>query len=96
MNVVYKYKLETIGNQLIEMPIESKILTVQKQYGVIVMWCMVDTRKEIKERIIRIIGTGFDPTGYGEYINTVQLGEGNLVLHVFDDGYKVNTLENNN
>lgn len=85
MKTIYKYPLETTHQQLIEMPIGAQIIAVQIQYGIPILWAIVDTDREKEERDIRIYGSGNPiPENHGFYRGTYQLHEGKLVFHVFE------------
>jgi len=88
MKTIWKYELGINDNQIIEMPADAQILTVQIQHGKPCMWCLIDAIYELKKRKIRIAGTGHTIIGFaGVYIGTYQLYDGDLVFHVFDQGY---------
>ena len=91
MSTIYKYQLETTDNQIIYMPKNADILTVQVQNinmkQVPCLWAMVNTDNISKGYKIRIIGTGheIEEDFEGKYIGTYQLTELSevLVFHVF-------------
>ena len=85
---IWKFELETTDNQTIEMPIGSKILTVQTQNGKVCLWALVDPTVIKVKVFIDIFGTGHE-IHYGEniirnYLGTYQLQNGDLVFHVFE------------
>lgn len=58
-SVIWKFPLEVIGSQLIEVPAGSVILSVGNQRGTVCMWVVVDPSVEEREsRCIEIHGTG--------------------------------------
>ena len=84
MKKIYKYDLPITGSTThILAPIE-KILTVQMQNSIPVMWAMVDLDKEDTDWYIAAVGTGWDISGepLEEYIGTVQDDMG-YVWHYF-------------
>ena len=87
MKTIYKYTLEPIGGLTIQMPIGAKILTVQGQNDRICIWAEVNSDSPTEEVIFEVFGTGHDirtDMWRGrEYIGTVQLCDGTLVLHVY-------------
>jgi len=86
IKTIWKYKLSTTDEQVIEMPAMAEILTVQIQNGEPCLWALVDSSYPHKEkRYIEIFGTG-NPIGTGPrtYIGTYQLDGGKLVFHVFE------------
>ncbi len=79
---IWKYKVENI----IEMPKEAEILSVQIQNGQMFnacIWAKVNPENELEKRQFVVIGTGhtFDDTNY-EYIGTYQ--DGPFVWHLFE------------
>lgn len=73
------------GMCVIEMPRESRILTVQAQNGVPVVWAVVDPAAPTVSRKLLSVATGQHSPG-GDYVNTFQMNSGALVFHVFDLG----------
>lgn len=71
-----------------EMPAGALILTAQPIDVNIWVWAMVDTEVTGKEmRRIAVLKTGQEitlPTEHLLFINSVQFGDGELVLHVFE------------
>lgn len=82
--VVYKYPV-TFGPQIIEMPKDAEILTVQLQRGEPQLWALVDPKLPVKHRLITIVGTGQSVQGNVRYIGTFQLEYGNFVFHAFEN-----------
>lgn len=83
---IYKYELAKTPTQLIEMPLESKILDIQVQDGCLQMWVKVDASLKLVDVKIDSFWTGHDlPSDFytGVYLATVQF-EG-LVWHFFMD-----------
>ena len=101
MKVIYKEQLSITNHQIISLPMDSKILTVQMQKESVCLWYSRDaTSAQIDciDRHIRIIGTGnlYDDEGL-KYIGTVQMAGGNLIWHVFEElEDKVKLLEEEN
>lgn len=86
MRVIYKYELDIVDDQHVEMPSCAQLLHVAEQRGILTLWALVDTASKLCKRKIRVIGTG-NPIGSGPgvYIGTVPMANG-LVWHVFDFG----------
>lgn len=88
MMTIYKYELEIIDHQEIEMPAYAQILKVAFD-GALTVWCLVNTGKAKSLRHFRIFGTGQPCNGkHDEYIDTVFDSRG-LVWHVFDAGQEL-------
>lgn len=87
---IWKYPLEIVDRQLVAMPIEATILSVDNQHGTVCLWAMVDPTTSLPQlplpltnRVIEIFGTGHPmPEGQREFIGTVIMGA--LVWHVFE------------
>lgn len=86
--VVYEYRLSMKGFQEIELPVNSKILSVQFQKDGLYLWALVNKEpgKYTQRHIIEMYGTGDDincEMGVRRnYLATLQ-SEDN-VLHVFE------------
>jgi len=87
MKTIWKWKLEITDNNYVKMPENARILTVQLQYDVPMIWALVDTvDKKESMRTIHIYGTGNPlPDNPGKYISTFQLFSGDLIFHVFEE-----------
>jgi hypothetical protein len=73
------------GRQVIEMPGNARILTVQVQGDTPCLWALVEVGEPPRARGIQIYGTGHQADDAGVYIGTFQLAQGQLVFHVFED-----------
>ena len=86
---IWKYELELTAVQMIAMPRNAWLLTVQIQRGKPCLWVLIDENDDRKEqRLIRTLGTGhlIPDDAPGDYISTYQIVGGDLVFHVFDGG----------
>lgn len=83
---IWKYPLVEGDEQIIEMPLDAKILTVQMQDDVPCLWVAVIPTNAMVKRKIRIVGTGHTLLTINGYIGTIQEHGGLLVWHVFDEG----------
>ena len=92
MKVIYKYRIEVTGEQVITMPKHAKILAVQMQdnsggseFPVPMIWAMVDTHEEMGGIKLLIFGTGNSiPDSFtGQYIGTFQ--ERQFVWHLYEE-----------
>jgi len=93
--IMYKYQLEVVDEQEIEMPFGSKIVKVDTQLGMVGMnkypkdflqiWCICPIGSTTVKRKFIIIATGseFNDSGL-EFIGTVVFKASNLVYHVFE------------
>ncbi len=83
---VWKFELHP-GENVIEMPAEAKLLTVQMQHGEPYLWALVYTDAPRTLREFNVVGTGHNlPEGVGLYVGTFQMEGGALVWHVFEKG----------
>ena len=84
MKTIWKFPMELDGMVRINMPKGAEILTIQIQFGIPIIWALVDPKLEKGKRVFTIHGTG-DPITDSEnknYIGTYQ--ERALVWHVFE------------
>lgn len=86
MSTIFKYPIAVADFQVIQMPQDAQILTVQMQHEIPCLWARVDPLKPTTGRRIRVIGTGnpIDDTQPLHYIGTFQMHGGILVFHVFE------------
>lgn len=90
MNRVFKYPLEVEQRQLVQMPIDAKILSVGSQNESPVVWALLEVNNDgtpmhpTGARIIRGVTTGEEFIAAGcEFIGTVTLRDW-FVFHVFE------------
>ena len=90
MKTVWKFTIDpsqTVGDTFtLDIPVAAQILTVQIQHSEIVLWALVDPTIQTERRKFRVVGTGYN-IKYGapmNYIGTVQLYGGDIVLHIFE------------
>jgi len=87
MRTIYKYPLQLTDSQILYLPSNAQILTVQIQNKIPCLWAVIETTVNYTEgRQICIFGTG-NPIVYNDnliYISTIQLNEVALVFHVFE------------
>ena len=88
MKVIFKYTLNVTDKQVIQMPVGAEILKVDTQYNKICIWAMFDRVKEYdtEERVFEIFGTGnsFEESDKRNYLDTIQLYDGEQIYHVFE------------
>jgi hypothetical protein len=82
MRVIYKYELA----RTIQLPIDSQVLKVGMQNGIMQMWVLIDpNQKETSQRNFEIIGTGhsfeFD---YLTHTYIDSLFDGPFVWHIWE------------
>lgn len=84
MRKIYKYELPVDGGIITIKQSIIKILSIQEQNGIPVMWAIVDPDNEAVEPLeITAIGTGWElPTGLDDYLGTAQ-DEFGFVWHYF-------------
>lgn len=84
MNVIWKYTLDLMTDQILGIPENSKIMTVQLQDDEICMWVRVNAKNPKEMRTFKIVGTGNGEVNDDwVYLGTVQK-KCNLVFHVFE------------
>ena len=98
MKRIYKYPLEVTDQQYVDLPVGAQILSVQMQSQPAWkmraentqphLWALVDDAETMRcFRNVEMVGTG-QPTGHIEFdlfdfISTIQMQDGRLILHVF-------------
>lgn len=86
MKTIYKYPLELVDYQTVEMPVGSKILSVADQGGVLCLWAHVTASNPSAKRMFEIAGTGkpFPPNdgAVRVFLGTVVMNP--FVWHVFE------------
>lgn len=85
---IWKYELVPTDAQVIAMPTGAKVLSVQAQGDAACVWALVDTDAvSFTNRYFYIVGTG-NPADHIDakgFIGTVQVYNGTLVFHVFEE-----------
>ncbi len=82
---IWKFNLQTIDKQEVQMPVGAEILTVQIQNGEPCLWARIDTEQLTEARQIAIHGTGHVlPDTTRKYIGTYQMANATLIFHVFE------------
>lgn len=86
MQKIFKYQLANHGVRHIEMPIDAVILSVREQNNIACLWALVDTSKQLENRVFDIYVTGEEITvpEQKRFIGTVLLNNGDFVVHVFE------------
>ncbi|MEO9145089.1 MAG: hypothetical protein ABI237_05980 [Ginsengibacter sp.] len=84
MKRIFKYKLEMVLFQTVEMPQGAEILCIQMQNESPCIWALVEPNATVTERTFQMVGTGQDIGDYGErkYLGTIQLNV--YVFHCFE------------
>ena len=78
---IYKYIL-TAPDCLIEMPLDAEILSVAVQRENICLWAKV--REDVPSEVRRFVSYGTGDEVRGEFLGTVLLYQGIIVMHVFE------------
>ena len=82
---IWKFPLEIMDEQSIEMPGGAELLTVAVQGGECFLWAVVQPKNNRVSRRLNIYGTGHPlPDEPGRHIGTFMLHGGALVFHAFD------------
>ena len=90
MKRIFKYELEIIEEQTIDLPLSPIFISVMAQEDQVVLYALVDDEKETRPNVIRIVGTGNPFMDYDEcvYLGTVQ--QYGYVWHIFSKRVEVN------
>jgi hypothetical protein len=84
MKSIYKYKMEVREKQILRLPKNAHILDVQTQYGVPVLWAVVEPEAPLVDYKILCVGTGDSIVASDYwYLGTVQMGT--YVWHFFKE-----------
>ena len=84
MQTIWKYKLDIVELQFVNMPLNSKILTVMMQDTQLCLWAEVLPDIPTEDRTIEIFGTGnpMDYTVNRKYIGSVN--DGVFIWHIYE------------
>ena len=93
MKKIFKYELDIVGEQEIEVPLECKILSVDSQevdhIEGLYCWALVNPENPAKQKkTIRMMGTGHpipDDMSKMQFIGTVKYLHDKLIWHVFEE-----------
>ncbi len=80
---IWKFPLLTITPQSIMMPKGAQILSCQMQGVVPCLWAIVDPDAALEARTVHIIGTGHRVPMSLQFVSTIQMAGGSLILHIF-------------
>lgn len=89
MQRIFKYPVLSTDIQTLNLPLGARILSVQAQKDNVFLWALVDDAEtRLSSHTIHVVGTG-NPPPFGihkmTHLGTVQLYEGALVFHVFQE-----------
>lgn len=87
-HVIHKYPFTIQDTFYKMMPVNAKILKIDCQKGIPMMWVLHSINAEINEaRYFRVYGTGHEITNIERltHIGTFQMHNGDLVWHVFEE-----------
>ena len=88
MKTIWKHTLSIAGIQDFHIPAESQILKIDVQNNKPCIWYLCNPENPMRIREISMFGTGhqINDNFTGQYLDTIQLEEGALVFHIFDNG----------
>lgn len=84
MTTIFKYPLVLQDEQIVQMPVDARPLSVGLQRGSICLWMAARQIEDPREdRIIYVVGTGIptDKIDNAQYVGSVQ--DGPFVWHIF-------------
>jgi len=85
---IFKYVLQEVDVQTVEMPVRAQILSVQECRDQLCLWALVDDNSGLEYRTIAVVGTGNQMPDFDnhtlQFIGTAQRYAGQLVWHVFE------------
>jgi hypothetical protein len=82
--VIWKYAIPVDHEFTIKMPKGALILKAATQYGLPVMWAMVDPAAEKEKRAFFIVETGVSFSKAGQYIGSFLMHNDTYVIHLFE------------
>lgn len=84
MKTIHKYKIRTIDEQTIQMPVDAQILHVDEVSGTLYLWAKVNPQNKMEDVKVSIYGTGMemDDTTILRHIGSIIVRAG-FVWHVF-------------
>lgn len=85
MEAIHKWAFHVAERTIVEMPLGSRLLTVQEQHGYLTLWAEVDPAQPMVDHMLMVRGTGHKPPDKASYLATVQMTDG-LVWHIYDGG----------
>ncbi|GAG68016.1 unnamed protein product [marine sediment metagenome] len=86
MKKIFKYTLKALDVQRLYLLTGSKLLSVEEQYGNIVVYALVDDVQgglDCFKIFVKRTGHPADDIDDSKFLGTVKLGEGKLMFHVF-------------
>ena len=83
---IYKYPIPITDKFTIEMPLDAKILSLQLQHDMPMIWAAVWENSSLEKRKFSICGTGhdIDMDDVKSFIGTFQQYNGQFVWHLFE------------
>ena len=88
MKTIYKFHIEIIGEQVLMIPKNHELLTIQSINNEVYIYYMVDPYDAKSPINIQIFGTGQpiedSAINHSKYIGTVQTNNGGLIWHIFE------------
>ena len=87
---IFKTTLDTTDEQKVQMQKGSTIIKVGEQESRITLWYVCDPEAELHEETFYVVATGqqLPDTFPGLYVDTVQIGGGETVQHVWHVFFK--------
>ena len=85
MKVIWKYILNRVVKETVDLPEGAQILKVEMQHGEFCLWALVDTRKKSEQRKIIIRGTGYEVEYDNvKFISTFKVEGDRFIFHAFE------------
>lgn len=85
MRAIWKFNLQMLQTQVVEMPDRAELLSVRVQHDELMVWALVDPEARKVERPFMLYATGEPlPDGpMGVFVGTVMFQGGDYVFHVY-------------
>jgi hypothetical protein len=81
--MIHKYELNHLGQSILKLAIDYKVLAVQAQAGKVCIWVEEDPCASTHFVYFESITTGSEVLEGCEYISTVQLDAGKFIVHIY-------------
>lgn len=83
MKTIWKYELQIVDEQVLEMPRMAVPLSVKLQYGVACLWAEVDSSEKTERRKVFCCGTGNPMKDMTECLFIGTVIQGQFVWHFY-------------
>lgn len=83
MKTIWKFPIKVTDQQVLQVPQDAQLLSVQMQGDQPCIWALVDPEAQKRPCTVQVFGTGHPVASEGAFLGTFQMHGGSLVFHVF-------------